>query len=101
VPLVQRLNDFATGGLKPDLVLILDLPAEEGLKRIQIRKELDRLENEKLPFHKKVRSGFRALAKKAPRYALIDASGTEDEVAGAILKVLQERLKRRGLWKKK
>ena len=52
---IKEINDFATNGQEPDLTLYLDIEPELGLKRIQRRKELDRLDQETLAFHYKVR----------------------------------------------
>ena len=62
---VLSINMFATEGEYPDLTLLFDLEPEEGLKRIEKNKgrEVNRLDLEKLEFHKKVRDNFHALAK--------------------------------------
>ncbi len=72
---VHALNDFAVGKTRPTLTFFLDLPAELGLKRAQKRNETaDRLEQEPLTFHKKVREGYHALLKLEPaRFMAIDA----------------------------
>ncbi|MEQ1843275.1 MAG: dTMP kinase, partial [Verrucomicrobiales bacterium] len=110
---VESLNAFATGGLMPHLCFLLDLPESVGLGRVRrrIREDLllqgvrrkvklDRLESEKAEFHKRIRRGFLALAKKHPqRFAVIDASQTEAQVKEAILKEVRKHLQRRHLWK--
>jgi dTMP kinase len=80
---VTRASLWATGGLRPDLTVLLDLPAEEGLRRARGRNSVaDRLESEGLDFHARVRAGFLALADADPlRYAVIAADGTPEEVA--------------------
>jgi dTMP kinase len=82
---VTRASLWATGGLRPDLTVLLDLPAEEGLRRARGRNadaDADRLESEALDFHARVRAGFLALADAdPPHYAVIAADGTPDEVA--------------------
>lgn len=80
---VTRTSRWATGGLLPDLTLLLDLPAELGLRRARARhRPADRLESEALDFHTRVRMGFRALAAADPaRYAVIPADGTPEDVA--------------------
>ncbi|HCM90689.1 MULTISPECIES: dTMP kinase [Vagococcus] len=78
---VQVINDFAIEGHYPDLTIYLDVPSEIGLERInQGRKqsELDRLDNESLDFHKKVRRAYLDLVKEhSERIVLID---TEDNI---------------------
>ena len=68
--LVQELNKIATGGLKPDLTILLDLDPRLGLKRARQRtlsRGGDRLENEGLQFQKKVRKGYLDVARENPR----------------------------------
>ena len=95
VPLadLRVLERAATGGLRPDLTLVLDLPAEAGLERKpaadQTRFEL----GFNLDFHRRVRDGFLALAAAEPdRFAVIDASATLDEVWEQVRLVVRERL---------
>lgn len=72
---VFRLSRWATQGLRPDLTVLLDVPAEVGLARAGDRSVADRLESESIDFHERVRRGFRVLAEAEPRrYAVIDAT---------------------------
>lgn len=74
---VYDLNLFATDGLMPDLTLLLDGPVEVGLKRIQAfrQNQSDRLDQETLAFHQRVRSGYLHLEKEFPeRISKIDAT---------------------------
>lgn len=88
--LLRQLNDLATGGLKPDLTLLLDLAPEIGLGRI---KDKDRLDKEPLYFHQKVREGFLAEAELDPkRWAVIDAAQEPSVVEDACAAAMQERL---------
>jgi dTMP kinase len=74
-----QLNAFATGGLVPDLTILLDLPPEVGLGRHG--SPADRLESEPKAFHDRVRRGFRGLAELAPeRYMVIDAARPLDDL---------------------
>lgn len=68
---LRHLNGFATGGLQPDLTLLLDLDPAVGLSR---RGDLDRLDQEPLEFHQKVREGFLSEAKKEQhRWSIVNA----------------------------
>lgn len=68
---LRRLNALATGGLTPDLTLLLDLPVEMGLARLN---ERDRLDQEPLDFHQRVRQGFLDVAAGEPkRWVVFDA----------------------------
>jgi len=73
---IERLSQFATSGLRPDVTVLLDVPVTEGLGRTSLRDELpDRLEAESGAFHERVREAFRELADASPdRYLVIDAS---------------------------
>ncbi len=80
---LRALNDWATGSLRPDKTLLFDIDEETGLRRARGRggDEL-RFEAEDIRFYRRVREGYLALAAAEPeRYIVIDASGSEDEVA--------------------
>lgn len=90
--LVEHLNDLACDGCRPDLTLLLDMPAAAGLKRAihrnssQKMDEEGRFEQEALIFHDKVRQGYLALAQRHPeRIRIIAAQGSVAEVAQRIL----------------
>jgi dTMP kinase len=80
---VARLNRWATGGLVPDLTILLDLPPTAGLGRRA--RSADRLEAEPTDFHERVRAGFLTLANAEPeRYLVLDASRPADELSHEI-----------------
>lgn len=78
VETVEALNRFATGGLEPDLVLVLDVPDEVAEARIPGHR--DRVERAGLEFHARVRAAYRELAAQRG-WELIDGSGTPEAVA--------------------
>ncbi len=86
---MAQLEAAATDGLKPDLTILLDVPAEVGLAR-KSPGEVTRFEAEfDLDFHRRVRDGFLALAAAEPaRFVVIDATGSRDDVAAAVGAVL-------------
>ena len=87
---IRQLNHLATGGLQPHLTLWLDLPPEVGLARAKAR---DRLEQERLEFHRRVYQGFQALAAAEPqRIVRVDAQGSPAEVAARLWSVVEPRL---------
>ena len=91
---IRDLSLWATGGLVPDLVIVLDLDPVIGLGRLV---SADRLEREPLEYHQRVRAGFTALAADHPdRYDLIDAANTPTGVAAAIRERVDDLLARRG-----
>jgi dTMP kinase len=87
VPLEQlrALEAVATGGLRPDLTILLDLPVEAGLTR-KAPGDVNRFEAEfDLAFHRRVRQGFIALAVAEPtRFVVVDANHSPDDVATAV-----------------
>ena len=87
---VLGINSFAIESTMPDITFFLDLSPEEGLKRIQSRKrESDRLDQEKLSFHKKVYEGYQIVnGMFSDRIVKIDASRSPDEMAGEVFKIL-------------
>ena len=80
---VRSLSEWATGGLRPDLTVLLDLDVETGRARLDAAdKVFDRLEAEKADFHARVRDGFLAIAASDPeRVVCVDASLPADEIA--------------------
>lgn len=73
--------DVATGGLRPDLYLLLDLPDEEAAaRRARTGAEPDRIEREGAAFRRAVREGYLALVASEPDVELVDARGTPEEV---------------------
>jgi dTMP kinase len=78
---MRRLQDFATGGLLPDLTLLIDVPVEIGLARTRRRGEWNRFEDtEAVDFFERVRAGYLALAEGEPaRFRVIDGSGSVDD----------------------
>jgi len=98
---IWRVWDLISDGLWPQLTVILDVPVEEGFRRMHGRKKggkkapsseqmafsfwRDRMESKDRAYHEKVRQGFLEMARAQPeRFAVVDASGTEDAVAGAV-----------------
>jgi dTMP kinase len=79
---IDHINNLATGGLKPDLVLIFDLSPCLCLKRIGAQvNELDRLEREEMAFHRRVREGYLTLARREPACCrVIDGRQTVEQV---------------------
>jgi dTMP kinase len=91
---IADLNALAQQGITPQVTLWLDLPVSAGLARTRKRGAADRLEAEKLAFHERVRTGFRAVAKANPeRVVKIDASKGIEQVADAAVRALRQRLK--------
>jgi len=78
---IRALAALATGGLRPDTIVLFDVPVALGLARARRRGAQDRLEAEVLEFHERVRAGYEALVAQEPeRWLRIDGSGPEDVV---------------------
>ena len=94
VGLVRTVNDVATGGLLPDLTLLLDIDPAVGLERVQAAGRAgaaggDRLEQETLAFHQRVRAGFLQLARESPkRFVVIDAQGDAERVHREVVRAV-------------
>jgi len=90
---INSLINFATGVLKPDLTLLLDVGAEAGLTRKAEGTEWNRLDAYSLEFHERVRQGYAELAQAEPeRWVVIDADQPADRVQEMIRQVVQSRL---------
>jgi dTMP kinase len=83
--LLRVINEAATGGLLPDLVILLDLEATRGLRRKRRSKDLSRFEEEDPDFHRRVREGYLKLAAADPsRWVVVDAARNRRAVADDI-----------------
>ncbi|HUT58710.1 MAG TPA: dTMP kinase [Phycisphaerae bacterium] len=86
---IRAVGEVAVGGLWPDLTIVLDLPADVGLKRLTTAP--DRMESKDRDFHARVRELFLQQAADEPaRFAVIDASGSVHEVQQRLLKAIRE-----------
>lgn len=89
---VDDLNRFATGGLRPDLTIVLDIDPRAGVSRATTG-GADRLESEGVPFHERVRSGFLEIAAREPeRVIVMDGARSVDEVAEDVWSVASKLL---------
>jgi thymidylate kinase len=91
---LHNILNFATGGLVPDLTFLLDLDAEEGLKRRQgSGGEWNRLDAYAISFHKRVRAGYLELAAQEPqRWQIINAGRSPEEVQADLQRFVQAKL---------
>ena len=92
--MVRTTNRAATQGLKPNLTVLLDIAADEGLARKKGRKP-DRFEQEKIAFHRRVRKGYLKLAAEEPkRWLIVDARQSKDKIAQIIWEKVSKLLPR-------
>lgn len=90
--LIDTIRRYATFGLVPDITFLIDLPEEIGLSRIP-KKDADRLELESMEFHKKVREGFLALAKKeSGRFKILDGKKSIDDIHKDVINIIIKEL---------
>mgnify|MGYP002545312105 CR=1 FL=1 len=91
---IMEINSFALCGIMPDMTLFFDLPPEKGILRKKNEHELDRLEAEKIDFHKKVYAGYKKLCKDYPeRIEVIDADDTVENVHNNVIEAVDRLLK--------
>lgn len=86
---IKKINDFAISGIKPDLVIFLDVDPEKGLKRKLNIDGGDRLENEDISFHRKVYEGYKNLHLQFPEIIRVDADKTIDQVFDKVKELLK------------
>jgi dTMP kinase len=95
--LIRELNRVASDAISPNLTIVLDCAPETGLARTEIRAEgaaheRDRFEGERLEFHRRVRDGFRGIARDEPsRVVMLDSTREPGEVSADVLRVVLER----------
>ena len=91
---LRALIEFATGGLKPDLTVLLDVPVEIGLQRRNQDGSLNRLDVLDLDFYHRVRMGYLEMARQEPeRWEVVDAGQDWDTVQSKIRQIVLKRLK--------
>lgn len=95
--LVKTINHLATAGIKPELTVLLEIPSDKGLSRINYR-NLDRFEVEDIAFHDAIRDGYLKLVTQEPeRWLVIDASLHRKQIQSMIWERVSQLLDTRGL----
>jgi dTMP kinase len=99
---IQRLNHLSSQGVRPDVTFLLDCPSDVGLKRaIQRNRTLkqekeERFEREEIQFHRRVRKGYLAIARREPRRVkVIDTRQGEEKVFEKIKKIVDNLIEER------
>jgi dTMP kinase len=101
--LLNAITRFATGGLRPDLIVYLDLPVEKGLKRKQLgfrngEGEWNRMDQKELEFHQRARSGYLQMAAEEPeRWFVLDATQPIETLQASIRSRVKELLSGKGI----
>jgi len=92
---VRALVKYATGGLVPDLTVLLDLDIEVGLKRKKNADEWNRMDAYTVEFHQRVRNGYHEMVKDEPnRWVVVDAGQKWESVREELRKVIEGRIQR-------
>ena len=87
---IATLEQLVQGALRPDAVMLLDIPVQQGLERARVRGELDRFEQEDLAFFERVRQAYLKRARSDSRYRVIDAGQTLEQVQADLAAQLQQ-----------
>jgi dTMP kinase len=100
--IVAQIVELATGGLKPDLTLLFDLPVSEARERASHRtrngRAGDRLDSEDSAFHTRVREAYLRIARDEPeRVRVVDASASVEETHTRVLEIMLPYLEKRGM----
>jgi len=90
---LRALNRFATGGLTPDLTLLLDIPVDESFRRIGARpSEIDRIERTERSFHERLRTGYLELAvAESKRFQVITSARPHEQTSAEVWHTVRER----------
>jgi len=90
---LRTITSFVTGGLKPDLTLLLDLPVEAGLGRRRETGHWNRLDDYNVDFHRRIRQGYLVMAEAdRSRWVIVDATRPMDRVQADIRSIVAGRL---------
>lgn len=87
---IEALENVVQEGLKPDMTILFDAPAEVGLERIQVREKTDRFESETKQFFQKCRRGYLELAKQhKDRFVVVNAEQSPEALQEDLIKILE------------
>jgi len=91
---VRALVKYATGGLIPDLTVLLDVDVEEGLQRKKKNnEEWNRMDDHAIQFYQRVRAGYLVMVKQEPkRWVMVDAGKRWESVQEELRKVIDKRI---------
>lgn len=92
IPEVEAINDFATGGLRPDLILYMDADPLDLLKRKENQGETDRLEKSGVDFFRRIREGYEKAIEASNQVYRVDALAPPEEILEACWQTILERI---------
>ena len=90
---VKHINDYALGGLEADLVFMISIPYEKGIERKKNQRELDRLENVGMDFHKKVFEGYSKISSIYDKIELINGDDSIENIHRNIVNRVESYIK--------
>lgn len=89
---VQTFNNFITGGLQPEVTILFDQLPEVGLSRKKnLGVESNHYDEQKLPFHQKLRNGYLQMAKIFPNWVVVDATNSPEKIHQEVINLLKDR----------
>jgi len=93
---IESVNDFATGGLKPDITFFIDISPSEAFIRAESRNNVkDRIENKELSYYNKVYKGFKEIAdKNRKRVVVIDGRKSIEEIHSLVINNVNKKIKK-------
>lgn len=92
---VKAVDDVVTNGVKPDLIILLDIDVDEGLKRVNSLRPVDKMEKRGKAFHEKVRQGYLELAKEeSDKFRIVDSGETIETVHELVRKEVYDFIER-------
>lgn len=95
---IKQLINYATGGLTPDMTVLMDVDVEIGLSRKKDAGEMNRMDSLPIEFYQRVRQGYLELSKADPkRWLIVDANKSREEVYRELERVIDNRLIINGL----
>ncbi|MCK9224272.1 MAG: dTMP kinase [Candidatus Muirbacterium halophilum] len=79
--LIKKIMEIAISGVEPDIIFLIDVPVELGFERIQSSgRQKDRIEKEKIEFHRSIRNGYLDMAKSDKRFIILDGMDSIDNI---------------------
>ena len=87
---IKSINEVALDGLEADLIFMITIPYEEGLKRKKMQQILDRLENSGSDFHKKVFEGYLDICERYDKIEVIDGNRDVQQIHNDIMKIIKK-----------
>ena len=89
---VKQMADASRLNVVPDITFFLSLPVEVGLKRLEKRNEITKMDNEPIEFHKRILEGYKKLIEVEDRFIVIDANDNIDNIHQNIIHCLENKI---------